>query len=137
MPHSAQSWAPRHVISSYVCWHGDGMRYTTFSAIFRKSAARAGVPFRCHDLRHQFASEFAQQIGDIAALQAILGHKTIAMTMRYSHLITEHLHRAMGRYGAKAGTNTGTTPAKIDDRPATDPEQGANISEASTISPGQ
>jgi hypothetical protein len=28
------------------------------------------------------------------------------MTMRYSHLMTENLHRAMNKYG----TNTGTAP---------------------------
>jgi integrase/recombinase XerD len=106
---------PRHPTSPVVFWHGDGERYTRFSGAFRKIAARAGVPFRCHDLRHHFASEFAQRTGDIAALQAILGHKTIAMTMRYSHLVTEHLHRAMGRHGAAdVGTNTGTGRAEID-----------------------
>ncbi len=104
---------PRHIVSPFVFWHGDGERYTSFSGAFRKIAARAGAPFRCHDLRHHFASEFVQRTGDIVALQAILGHKTVAQTMRYSHLMTEHLHRAMERYGAgaDAGTNAGTTPA--------------------------
>lgn len=106
---------PRHVTSSFVFWRGDGDRYTTFSGTFRKIAARAGVPFRCHDLRHHFASEFAQRTGDIAALQAILGHKAIAMTMRYSHLVTEHLHRAMKKHAAGGpSTNAGTNTTKID-----------------------
>lgn len=100
---------PRHPTSLYVFWRGDGERYTSFSGTFRKIAARAGVKFRCHDLRHHFASEFAQQTGDVAALQAILGHKTIAMTMRYSHLMTKHLHDAMRRFGLKAGTTAGTS----------------------------
>ena len=105
---------PRHITSAFVFWRGEGDRYTTFSGAFRKIAARAGVPFRCHDLRHHFASEFAQRTGDIAALQAILGHKAIAMTMRYSHLVTEHLHRAMNKHaagasGTKPGTNTTDT----------------------------
>ena len=105
---------PRHVTSPFVFWRGDGDRYTTFSGSFRKIAARAGVPFRCHDLRHHFASEFAQRTGDIAALQAILGHKAIAMTMRYSHLVTEHLHRAMNKHAAGAsGTKPGTNPTQI------------------------
>jgi hypothetical protein len=77
-----------------VFWRDDGDRYTTFAGIFRKVARRAGVPFRRHDLRHRFASEFAQRTGDLPALQAILGHKSIQMTMRHSHLVTEHLHRA-------------------------------------------
>ena len=110
---------PRHIISPFVFWHADGARYTSFSGAFRKIAARAGVPSRCHDPRHHFASEFARQTGDIAAFQSILGHKTIAITMRYSHLMTEHLHRAMGRYGAGiVGTNTGTSPADSDGQPS-------------------
>jgi integrase/recombinase XerD len=104
---------PRHITSPYVFWHGAGDRYTCFAGRFRQIARRAGVPFRCHDLRHHFASLFAQRTGDLAALQAILGHKTITMTMRYSHLMTEHLHRAMNKNGALAGTNLGTSAADL------------------------
>jgi integrase len=94
----------RHGSSPYVFWHGDGARYTTFANSFAIIAKRAGVPFRCHDLRHRFASTFIQATGDIPALQAILGHKTIAMTMRYAHMVTRHLHRAMENVGTKPGT---------------------------------
>ncbi len=98
---------PRHITSPYVFWHHDGDRYSTFANSFALIARQAGVPFRCHDLRHAFASRFLQATGDIAALQAILGHKTIAMTMRYAHMITSHLHQAMAQFGTKTGT-TGT-----------------------------
>jgi integrase/recombinase XerD len=104
---------PRHITAPFVFWHGDGVRYTCFAGRFRKFARRAGGPFRCHDLRHHFASLFAQRTGDLPALQAILGHKTIAMTMRYSHLMTEHLHRAMNKRGALTGTIPGTTAADL------------------------
>jgi integrase/recombinase XerD len=100
---------PRHITSPYVFWHHDGQRHTTFANSFVGIARRAGVPFRCHDLRHHFASTFLQATGDIAALQAILGHKTITMTMRYAHMITSHLHKAMSTFDAKPGTKTGTT----------------------------
>ena len=53
------------------------------------------------------ASRFLQATGDIPALQAILGHRTIQMTMRYAHMVTSHLHRAMADFGTKTGT-TGT-----------------------------
>jgi integrase/recombinase XerD len=100
---------PRHITSPVVFWHDDdGSRYTNFSGIFRKVSRRAKVPFRCHDLRHHFASEFAQNVGDLPALQAIIGHKSIQMTMRYSHMVTEHLHRAMTKHSAAAATNAGT-----------------------------
>jgi integrase/recombinase XerD len=98
---------PRHMTRPFVFWHDDGQRYSTFANSFSVIAAKAGVPYRCHDLRHRFASIFIQATGDIPALQAILGHRTISMTMRYAHMITEHLHRAVGKIGTKAGT-TGT-----------------------------
>jgi integrase len=102
---------PRHLTKPWVFWHNQGERYGNFAGIFRKIARRAGVQYRCHDLRHHFASEFAQRVGDLAALQAILGHKTIQMTMRYSHLVTEHLHRAMAKHSA--GTGSGTSATKL------------------------
>jgi site-specific recombinase XerD len=81
--------------SPYVFWHSNAARYTNFAGLFRGIARRAKVDCRCHDLRHHFANTFAQRVGDLAALQATLGHKAITMTMRYSHLATEHLHAAM------------------------------------------
>jgi integrase len=99
---------PRHITAPFVFWHGDGVRYTCFANSFALVARRAGVPFRCHDLRHAFASRFLQATGDIPALQAILGHRSIQMTMRYAHMVTDHLHRAMADFGAKAGTKAGT-----------------------------
>ena len=51
---------------------------------------------------------------------------TITMTMRYSHLMTEHLHRVMERYGAaSAGTNAGTNRAKLTPQPS--PGTGQDI----------
>jgi integrase/recombinase XerD len=72
----------RHITSPYVFWHHDGQRHTTFDNSFIGIARRACVPFRCHDLRHHFAPTFLQATGDFAALQSILRHKTISMTMR-------------------------------------------------------
>jgi integrase len=99
---------PRHITAPSVFWHHDGQRYTRFATSFALIARRAGVPFRCHDLRHHFASTFLQATGDIAELQAILGHKTVAMTMRYALMITSHLHRAMVTVGSTMGTKAGT-----------------------------
>ncbi len=96
---------PRHIISPYVFWHHDGERFTQFPNRFRDIAKRAKVAFRCHDLRHRFASVFLQQTGDLAVLQAILGHRSITMTMRYAHLLTDNLHAGV----AKLRTNLGTT----------------------------
>ena len=101
---------PRHPTSPSVFWHGqDGDRYRRFANLFVVAARKVDFQYRCHDLRHHFASEFLTATGDIGALQRILGHKTIAMTMRYSHLATKHLHRAMAEFdGRCAQENPGT-----------------------------
>jgi hypothetical protein len=67
----------------------------------------------------RFVSTFLRATGDIAALQAILGHKTISMTMRCAHMITSRLHKAMSVFDAKPGTKTATagtylSPAKAE-----------------------
>jgi len=50
-----------------------------------------------HDLRHSFASWFVMRRGTLQALQAILGHQDIKMTLRYAHLAPDHLRSEMAR----------------------------------------
>jgi integrase len=54
---------------------------------FREYCKKAGVPrIRFHDLRHTFASHLAMAGLPIPKLQQLMGHSSIEMTMRYSHL---------------------------------------------------
>jgi integrase len=46
---------------------------------------------RFHDLRHHFASWYIMRGGSLPALQQILGHADIKMTLRYAHLAPDHL----------------------------------------------
>ncbi|OMW52054.1 hypothetical protein AQ810_10135 [Burkholderia pseudomallei] len=47
-----------------------------------------------HVLRQTFASHFMMNGGNILTLQRILGHSSLQMTMRYSHLAPDHLKEA-------------------------------------------
>ena len=47
-----------------------------------------------HVLRHSFASHFMMNGGNILTLQKILGHSTLAMTIRYAHLAPDYLDEA-------------------------------------------
>ncbi|MGQ7272487.1 phage integrase [Marinobacter nauticus] len=71
---------------------------STISA-FRRAVDRSGVNLpqgQCaHILRHTFASHFMMNGGDILTLQRVLGHSSIAMTMRYAHLSPTHLEAAV------------------------------------------
>jgi integrase len=50
-----------------------------------------------HSLRHSCASHLAMSGADLSTVQAVLGHKTIAMTERYSHLTNHHIKSAIDR----------------------------------------
>lgn len=66
-------------------------------------ASRAGFPRKhlsAHALRHTYAGHFMMADGNIYTLQKILGHASIRMTERYSHLspavFTGEIHRLDG-----------------------------------------
>lgn len=44
-----------------------------------------------HVLRHTFASHYMMRGGDILTLQRVLGHASLAMTMKYAHFSPGHL----------------------------------------------
>ena len=50
---------------------------------------------RFHDLRHTFASHLVMNGVDLVTIQQLLGHGSINMTMRYSHLAPEHRAKAV------------------------------------------
>jgi len=50
--------------------------------------------FRCHDLRHTFASLAVSSGADLYAVQRLLGHSDISMTQRYAHLANHDLRIA-------------------------------------------
>jgi len=58
-----------------------------------KRAGLEGLHF--HDLRHTFGSRLAMAGAPIFTIQKLMGHKVLAMTMRYAHLTPGHLRAAV------------------------------------------
>jgi site-specific recombinase XerD len=65
--------------------------------------------FSWHCLRHTFASRLVMAGVDIRTVQELLGHKTIAMTVRYSHLAPQHTMSAVERLDVATDFSTDTT----------------------------
>ncbi len=65
-----------------------------FTRAWRKARAEAGVEdFRWHDLRHTCASYLTMDGATSVELAEVLGHKTLEMVKRYSHLSQAHTSR--------------------------------------------
>ncbi len=47
--------------------------------------------FHAHQLRHTFATRWAEKGGNVADLQLVLGHSSIVVTQRYARLTDEHV----------------------------------------------
>lgn len=77
--------SPTHV---FLNTDGTPLRKGTLETRWRKIRAAAGLKdFHWHDLRHSCASFLAQRGASLLQIGAVLGHKSPAMTLRYSHLV--------------------------------------------------
>jgi integrase len=88
--------------------------------VFNKALKRARVEnFTWHCLRHTFASRLVMKGVDLRTVQELMGHKTMAMTLRYSHLSRGHQLDAVQRLNqAPRNADQTATATAIDAEPA-------------------
>lgn len=70
--------------------------YGDIKNAFNGACRRAEIKdFHFHDLRHPFASHPVMGGQDSTTVKELLGHKTLTMTLRYSHLAPAHTVKAV------------------------------------------
>jgi len=88
----------RRIDSDLVFPHPDGKRPFHLRPAWVKAVEQAKLAnFRFHDLRHSAASYLAMNGATLADIAEILGHKTLAMVKRYSHLTEQHTSQVVAR----------------------------------------
>jgi len=71
---------------------------TSFREHWNTAREKAGIEsFRFHDLRHSCASYLAMNGATELEIADVLGHKTLQMVKRYSHLSTDHKQDLVNR----------------------------------------
>ena len=75
----------------------NGMGGSPIRTALKAAARRAEINnFKgAHALRHTFASRLVMAGVDLRTVAELMGHRDIAMTMRYAHLSPGHLKRAV------------------------------------------
>ena len=73
-----------------------GKAYQDVKRSFHTALRRAKIQdFHFHDLRHTFASHLVMAGVDLTTVKELLGHKSLKMTLRYSHLAPAHKMKAV------------------------------------------
>lgn len=82
------------LIKHFEVWGGFSSSSGAFKRALKKSEIELPKGQSSHVLRHSFASHFMMNGGNILALQRIMGHSSIVVTMKYAHLSPDHLKDA-------------------------------------------
>lgn len=92
----------RNIKSDYIFTTSNGKQVKFLRGIFVDAVEAAKIQdFRFHDLRHTAASYLAMNGASLLDIAEILGHKTLAMVKRYSHLTKKHTADLLERMNEK------------------------------------
>ena len=97
----------RRLDTKFVFPSQDGRRGFDFRASFTRALKVAEITdFHWHDLRHTCASYLVMSGAALNSVAALLGHRTLAMTKRYSHLSDEFLRTEVEKMTSRLFTTS-------------------------------
>lgn len=106
----------KHPESAYIFCDKKGQPFYSVRTSFFTALNKASIiGFRFHDLRHTFASHLVMSGVDLNTVRELMGHKSLEMTLRYSHLSPDHKKRAVDILGQRL--DTFWTPSAIEKKP--------------------
>ena len=84
-----------------------GNRFQDVKRSFNTACKKAGIlDFVFHSLRHTFASHLVMNGVDLTTVSRLMGHKSLTMTLRYSHLAPNHLTSAVNVLNSSMSIST-------------------------------
>jgi integrase len=96
---------PRRLGADHVFPGRTGRGMANIRGRFHRALREAGIEgFRWHDLRHTFASHLVMAGANITSVKELMGHKTLAMTLRYAHLAPDFQRDAITRLDTSMDT---------------------------------
>ncbi len=104
--------------TDYLFPNPDGTPIESVNRSFHTALRKSGIAYcTFHSLRHTFATWAVMAGVDIVTVQELLGHKTIAMTKRYSHPTPNHKKKAIELVSIDTSLDTSSKIAVIQDTP--------------------
>ena len=104
---------------TYLFCKEDGKRILSLKKAFGTFMGKAKLENVCiHTMRHTFASHLVMSGVNLKVIQEVLGHSSISVTERYSHLSPQHRHQAVANLSLFEKKKENPTPEPSNPAPS-------------------